>query len=433
MTTSNNLEKIDHVDIDKSKKKTEDFRKILSEFYDFVIWESVSQILSEIPGKTENQQIITFQTELKNLFLESIYQNTAPSDIKRDLCSFCEQKGFIQTPMGDYIVESLSIFRLRLLELFTAEELSSVTIRKSRVEDLIHTIEEYVLTSYLDKIVLSDLFRVFLYSSNISFGELNEFRIHFIELFKESLESKITLKEINNYLYTELNRLSIKPIIREYISASLFGYIAVIVRNQDYNLMIELMKKAVKRKLIIRSDLTFLDKNRLDYILNWIMNEGISPLFELLDTYHPNFNSNTIVKSSLNVIHDLFSRVLERKLNAESAIERINSIKNQFVADFIKSEIHDKLSNNVQDLLKSSVSEYEFKNRFITNNKISTMIESKEEDFADLTPERALELLFDSIIQFIAMLDNELETDFKLDKLYAMIKERGMVMDQLYL
>ena len=301
------------------------FRRELEEFFYFVIWDSISQIIIESAGNIEQSKIKSLQKNLCTLFIDSVIQRQSHTQFKSDFASIIKSSGFISELMEEYIVETLSLFRLRLFNIFTREQLQSESIEQEQHAELQNSIEDYVILSYLDKFVLSNVIKILLYSSRISFAEVNEFRIRLIEIFREILDGNSTLKDLTGYLESELSRMALDKIIRDFISASIIGYFTTIMRFDNYVEILEQMKKGIINKITIFSDTSFIQKQRIDSIISWLKNEVIDPFFDLIR------GSNvTITPSSESItssIESVYRKQIERKISLDMITERLNSLE----------------------------------------------------------------------------------------------------------
>jgi hypothetical protein len=195
-----------------------DFKFILEDFFDFVIWESITSVtIGEIKGETHKTEINNFRKNLKELLVNSVIKVQEQSAFHTKVKDLCKKTPFINEISANYLIDTLSIFRKRLFEIYPEEELASLNINQEKLVNLNNMIEEYVLISYLDKTVLSNAMRILLYASKISFAEINEFRIQLIDLFKDGIEGKISLKEIDDFLRDQLDLMSVKPLIRDFV------------------------------------------------------------------------------------------------------------------------------------------------------------------------------------------------------------------------
>ena len=163
----------------------------------------------EIPGNTMNKDIMKLKENIEYKFISSLVRNIPQSAFKNDISELCDDTPFISILMGEFITETLSIFRIKMLNYFSPDELACMEVPSSKIDDLKNSIHEYVLISFLDTIILSNVVRLILYSEKVSYAEVNEFRIHLIEIVKESFDSsKLTLKEIKELPFTNRWRLA---------------------------------------------------------------------------------------------------------------------------------------------------------------------------------------------------------------------------------
>ncbi|MHA1728283.1 MAG: hypothetical protein ACTSWY_06085 [Promethearchaeota archaeon] len=413
-----------------------DLEKHLEDFFDFIIWESISMIFSEVSVKVNKDDIRKFRKNLKVTFLKSLLKSEYSDIFNEQVNDLYKNSSFINKTMGEYITQSLSIFRLRLYNFLNNKETVEFTIDNSKIEDIKNIVEEYVLLAYLDKFILSDIVRVILYSADISFAEINEFRIHLIEVFKESLEpeSEITLKEINDFLKNKLKKLSLKPLIREFVSSSIFGYITMILRTPDISEMIKEMKKMVYNRISFNTDLTFLESKKVKLILEWLSENGIMPFLDLLKTFRPKSNISLwkISESILNI----FRKLLERKIVIDTGIEKLQNLKSEIMYFFPRNISNDFFPRNVSN--EKIYSFYSFLNKggnssgkHVIIGKEQTHCKPLLEEFLDL--ENMIDLFITSMVYLAKIFDEELTIDLKLDNLCKLIKEHNFKYDQLYL
>lgn len=398
---------------------TINFKKDLEEFFDYIIWSSISVMLIEIPGNTMNKDVMKLKENIKNQFILSLMRNLPQSVFKNNINELCTETPFISILMGEFITETLSLFRIKLLNYFSTDELSSMKVSISKIDDMKNIVQEYVLISFLDTIIISNVVRLILYSEKVSFAEVNEFRIHLIEIVKESLESSnLTLKEIKEFLESELDKLSLRKFIKDFISSSIMGYFTALMRTSDFDLMLEQMK-IILDKLSIRiySDLTFIESDKIKRIVKWISDELIYPYFETIKS--PIIKIKPKIKDISKKIRNIFKNLLEKKIAVGTAKDRLKNIKNSISISendlFLRGKI------NI-DKKKST------KNRFITIERNS----SKNEAITH-NPKDMIGIMFNALISLIDVLEDELMTDFKLDHLYELIVEQSGKLNKLYL
>ncbi|MHA1110571.1 MAG: hypothetical protein ACTSRE_05680 [Promethearchaeota archaeon] len=407
-------------------------RRDLEEFFYFVIWDSISQIIIESAGNIEQSKIKSLQTDLCTLFIDSIIQQQSHTQFKFNFASIIKSSGFISELMEEYIVETLSLFRLRLFNIFTREQLQNESIELEQQVELQNSIEDYVILSYLDKFVLSNVIKILLYSSRISFAEVNEFRIRLIEIFREILDGNTSLKELTEYLESELNRMALDKIIRDFISASIIGYFTTIMRFDNYVEILEQMKKGIINKITIFSDTSFIQKQRIDSIILWLKNEVIDPFFDLIRGSNVTITPST--ESITSSIESAYRKQIERKISLDMITERLNSLE---------ESINIQRKNRPGNRFKFSKKPY-FSNKFRvvrkdTKNKIPlgpeklSEMEKVFEENTDLTPEKVIEMEFQILLYLATFLDNELSFDYQLDNFYNLIKQNRHGTNQIYL
>ncbi len=418
-------QELDNIDIDENQKI--DLQTHLNDFFDYIIWESISMILVEVPGDTNNEDIKKFRNKIKQLFLNALISVESPSDFKKKMKILCKETSFINLPMSGYIIETISIFRLRLYSIFSKKELSGhITDElKKNIEILRKSIEENIIISYMDKYIISNnLIRILLFSSKVSFAEVNEFRIHLIEVFKDILEGKTSLKEVKEFLGTELNNLALNSIVREYISSMIFGSLTSIIRTTDYSSTISQMKNSIYNKIVYKTVLTFIKNDKINNIVNWLSEEGINPFLDIIKTYSMKIEP-PIFEIQQN-IKEIYKKQLERKITAGIAIERLLAYKKIIKIEYTSN----KMKNNTIKVDKNIYT----KNKFIKHNiKIQGYSNIVEEEETNFKPENTIDLFFNSLTFLSNILDDELIVDFKLDRLHKMIKERNFGLEQLYL
>lgn len=408
------------------------FRRELEEFFYFIIWDSISQIIIESAGNIEQSKIKYLQENLCSLFIDSVIKHQSHSQFKSKFATIIKSSGFISELMEEYIVETISLFRLRLFNIFTREQLQDESIPQEQRAELQNSIEDYVILSYLDKYVLSNVIKILLYSSRISFAEVNEFRIRLIEIFREILDGNTTLKELTKYLESELNRMALDKIIRDFISASIIGYFTTITRFDNYVDILDQMKKGIINKITIFSDTSFIQKQRIDSIISWLRNEVINPFFDLIR------GSNvTITPSSDSItasIESVYRKQIERKYSLDMTIERLNSLEESIdIHQINRPGNRFKFSNKLYISNKFRVLRKETKNKIpLGPEKLSEMEKVLEEN-TDVTPEKVIEMEFQVLLYLAAFLDNELSFDYQLDNFFNLIKQNRHGTNQIYL
>jgi hypothetical protein len=397
---------------------TINFKLILEEFFDYIIWSSISVMLIEIPGNTMNKDVMKLKENIKNQFILSLIRNLPQSVFKNNVNELCTETPFINTLMGEFITETLSIFRIKLLNYFSSDELACMKVSISKIDDMKNTVQEYVIISFLDTIVISNVVRLILYSEKVSYAEVNEFRIHLIEIVKESLESSnLTLKEIKEFLESELDNLSLRKFIKDFISSSIMGYFTALMRTRDFDSMLERMKIMIKHKIPLNTDLTFIESSKIQGIVKWISDELIYPYFETINS--PIIKIKPKIKDISKKIRNIFKNLLEKKIAVETAKDRLKYIENSI--GISENELLLKGKINI-DKKKYT------KNRFITIERNS----SKNEAIAN-NPKDMIGIMFNALISLIDVLEDELMTDFKLDHLYELIVEQSGKLNKLYL
>ncbi len=408
------------------------FRRKLEEFFYFIIWDSISQIIIESAGNVEQSKIKSLQRELCTLFVESVIQRQSHTQFKSNFASIIKSSGFISDLMEEYIVETLSLFRLRLFNIFSREQLKNESIEQEQHAELQNSIEDYVILSYLDKFVLSNVIKILLYSSRISFAEVNEFRIRLIEIFREILDENTTLKELTEYLESELNRMALDKIIRDFISASIIGYFTTIMRFDNYVEILEQMKQSVINKITIFSDTSFIQKQRIDSIIFWLKNEIIDPFFDLIRG-----SSVTITPSTETItasIESLYRKQIERKFSLDMILERLTSLEESIeVQQKSRPGNRFKFSNKPYISNKFRVLRKDSNNKVPLGSENLSELKKIFEENADLTPEKVIEMEFQILHYLAAFLDNELSFDYQLDNFYNLIKQNRHGTNQIYL
>lgn len=388
------------------------FKEVLMDFFDFVIWESFSLILGEIKGDTNKKNINEFRNKLKYFFIQSVIKSQDQSEFNKNIRGLCKKTKFINIFSSDYILETISIFRKRLFEKFTEEELTSSKLDNDKLKDLLLMINQYVLISYFDKNVLSNIVKTLLYSSRISFAQINEFRIQIIEIFKEGLYGKKDLNKIDGILRDILDKMSLNPLIRDFILSNIFGYFSVIL-STPIEKIIPVMKMKVFNKLTFNSDIEFLEDSKIKNIIQWIFEEIINPFFNLLKA-----DSELLIFPSIEKIKDKIKEILEEELKKYSSIDSIieeleelqKSIKLQFIK--VKYEIIKEENNVITRFVQK-----EENNSF---NKIQSKIrESETSDY-----NQTISFFFEALENLCLYLDEIMETDPKLDDFYKIIKEK---------
>ncbi len=416
----------------KQMLKETKFRRELKEFFYFIIWDSISQIIIESAGNIEQSKIKSLQNNLCSLFVDSVIQNQSHTQFKSSFASVIKSSGFISDLMEEYIVETLSLFRLRLFNIFTREQLQHESIPQEKYAELQNSIENYVILSYLDKFVLSNVMKILLYSSRISFAEVNEFRIRLIEIFREILDGNTTLKELTEYLESELNRMALDKIIRDFISASIIGYFTTITRFDNYGEILDQMKKGIINKITIFSDTSFVHKQRIDNIILWLKTEVIDPFFDLIRG--SNVTSSPSTESIVTSIESIYRKQIERKLSLDMVIERLTELEESIeISQKNRTGNRFKFSNKPYISNKFRVLRKETKNKISLEPQNLSEMEKIFAENTDLTPEKVIEMEFQILQYLAAFLDNELSFDYQLDNFYNLIKQNRHGTNQIYL
>ncbi len=398
------------------------FKQELHDFFNFVIWDSISQIIIESSGNIEQNKIKSFKEELCKLFIKSVTQKQSHNQFKSKYSEIIQSTGFINELMEEYIVETISLFRLRLLNI----------LKNEKQAELSQSIEDFVIISYLDKFVLSNVVKILLYSSRISFAEVNEFRIHLIEIFREVLDGTSSLKDLTEYLESELNSMALDILIRDFISASIIGYLTTITRFENYSEIIVQMKNRIKNKITILSDTSFIQKHRIDNILQWLTQEVISPFFNMIQGSNVEIIPETEV--IISSIREMYRKQLERKFNLEMVTQKLSALK---------ESIHLSYKNRSGNRFRFAKNHY-VSNKFrILRSSNPKNIDGKPEkifnlkddlsDSNDLTPEKVIEMEFQILMYLSAFLDGELSFDYQLDNFYNLIKQNRDGTNQIYL
>ncbi|MHA1820669.1 MAG: hypothetical protein ACTSU2_08590 [Promethearchaeota archaeon] len=362
-------------------------KEAIEEFFEFIVWESISQILIELPGNISSREIGALKETIKSIFTSSVlegkkdYSNVV---FKEKIETGLKKFKFVNKSMQTYLKSTLSIFRLRLIELYSKNRekikiSDSLSINLNEFRPLIYLTEDdfrelkiiinrNVLVSYMDKIVLSSVIRTLLYSVDVSFAEIYEFRVHLLESFRALIDGVISLKEIRRTLDELLINLSNSSVIRNFISASIFGYISIILRSDPLDDLVDNLKEQINDKILIISDLTFFKEDKINFIVRWIIAELFLPILSL---YFPgNMNGyqkkqeidertesqkesdgiigkqsvlssnessvleeqeefNNIKEKIENFLANTFRLLLRHQLTLESALERTNNFKEE--------------------------------------------------------------------------------------------------------
>ena len=279
---------------------------------------------------------------------------------------------------------------------------------------------------------LSNVIKILLYSSRISFAEVNEFRIRLIEIFREILDGKSTLKELTDYLESELNRMALERIIRDFISASIIGYFTTITRFDNYGEILEQMKKGIINKITIFSDTSFIQKQRIDSIILWLKNEVIDPFFDLIRGSNVSITPST--ESITSSVVSVYRKQIERKFSLDMVIERLNSLEESVeIKQKNRPGNRFKFSNKPYISNKFRVLKKETKNKIPLGTEKLSEMENILEENTDFTPEKVIEMEFHVLLYLAAFLDNELSFDYQLDNFYNLIKQNRHGTNQIYL
>jgi len=414
-------------------QKDNKFKQELTDFFYFIIWDSISQIIIESAGNVEQRKIKNLQEQLCQLFVDSVYKNQSHSQFKTSFSTALRSSGFIGELMEEYIVETLSLFRLRLFNIFSREQLKDNSrIPLEKYIELRSSIEDYIILSYLDKFVLLNVIKVLLYSSRISFAEVNEFRIRLIEIFREILDGNTTLKDLTEYLESELNRMSLEKITRDFISASIIGYFTTITRLDNYTEIMDQMKSVIRNKIPVLSDTSFIHTQRIDKILEWLTNEVVTPFFDLLAG-----NNISILPAPNNVVSSIgtiYRKQLERKFSLEMVLDRLKLLEKSIQISH-KMRVGNRFSLPTINYMsnKFRVVQKEFKNKVALKLEKESEWDNDLSADSDLTPERVIEMEFQILFYLAAFLDNELSFDYQLDNFYNVIIQNRHGTNQIYL
>lgn len=388
------------------------FDIVLVDFFDFVIWESFSLILGEIKGDISKNDINDFRNKTKYLFIQSIIKAQDQSQFNKNIRLICKRAKFIDEFSSDFIIETISLFRKRLFEIYTEEELISSKIDSDKLNDITRMIEQYVLISYLDKNILSNIVKTLLYGSQISFAQINEFRIQIIEIFKEGLEGKKNLNKIDDVLRDQLDKMSLNPLIRDFILSNLFGYFSVIL-STPLEKIIPSMKKRIFNKLTFNSDIEFLEDSKIDSIVQWIFNEMVDPFFDLLKS-DPELLILPSVEQIKESLKEIFQDQLKTRLSIDSVIEKFKELQKSIKLQFIKVKYQIIREEN------KIITKFVQKDEKLTSKQKFPIIREFE------TPDynQTIETFFEALEHLSLYIDEILETDPKLDDFFRNIKEK---------
>ncbi|MBN2157405.1 MAG: hypothetical protein JW776_15270 [Candidatus Lokiarchaeota archaeon] len=411
------------------------FRREIRDFFDFIIWDSISQIILESAGNVEQKKIKSMQKNLCALFVDSILQNYSHGVFKSKFVKIIQESGFVNELMEEYIMETLSLFRLRLFNIFSREQIKNTSlIPQEQYLELEGSIENYVILSYLDKFILSNVVKILLYSSRISFAEVNEFRIRLIEIFREILDGTATLKELTEYLESELDKMVLEKITRDFVSASVIGYFTTITRFDNFLEILEQMKKRIKNKIPIYSDTSFIQKNRIDNILLWITQEVVEPFFDMINGSNIQMVPET--EELISAIKKIYRKQLERKFNLDMVLSRLKTLE-----ESIEITQRSQGKNHFNFSSKSSYFPNKFRvlrkdsntSRGVLTTESFFKTETDLQEDIKLTPKRVIEMEFQILLYLATYLDSELSFDYQLDSFYNLIRQSRNGTDQIYL
>jgi hypothetical protein len=222
-----------------------------------------------------------------------------------------------------------------------------------------------------------------------------------------------SLKEIDEFLRDQLDLMSVKPLIRDFVLSSVFGYFSVII-GTPFNKIIDSMKKQVYNKVVFTSDINFIESSKLKDIVKWIFTEVIDPYLELL-----NSNNDLIINPTIEEIKDTLQDIYENQLNKrfsiDTILDKLKELQKSITLKYTKIKFEIKQGD--RSIL---INKFVVKNEKVINKDRIPMI--REVEGTDYN--QTLDLFFTTLEHLSLYFDDAFESDPKLDELYRNIKEK---------
>lgn len=382
----------------------------LEDYFNIIIWDSLDQIICEFPSDYETKKFKQMKQNIRSLFVDSVISLENDFSTERKLEVILDEFEIKTDLIRQYLIETFDILRRQLLEMIEPRKEDD----RAKIEDLIDSIEntvrEYTLTSYFDKIILSQAIKPLLYTTSVSYAEINEFRLHLIEIFDEALHDKIKISQIKDYLDEKLNGMSENRIINSLVISIIIGFLSTLAYHQDYTTLINEMKFKVEDMVTVAGDLTFLESDSTTTILKWISYDIIDPILNMLES-----DETWIVIEELDIfktqILNLFEMQLNRKLALKSVLDELKKLEKEYKSKAKKLGKKTKIRKH--------------KAKYVDLGSQRFMIESNQQRTS----------FFFMILEFLAThLDEQLEEDFQLTKITESIRAKEYKsFDQFYL
>ncbi len=279
-----------------------EIKSLYKNFFDFVIWDVIKPLFS---GLSINIPYNELKKSIGKVFVEGALHYKVNYDNILEIL----KKSNLPIAIIDYIIDLLSKFANQLDSYFlkNVNDINSV-YKGKELENILHDfnniINEYILISYFDLIVLKQATSLLVYASDLSLADIYQCRMEFTELLRSALvkDSSLIIAELLESIREKLSSITDNEKIINLIMIQLASFFEWLVSSDDFNTIIPIMKEILSHEVINYHQVSSLiPSNNINIITEWFKQQVIEiPIILLQKSL-----SNDFTYECENLKHDI--------------------------------------------------------------------------------------------------------------------------------
>ncbi len=411
-------------------------KSLYSDFFQFIIWDTLKPLFRglsvEIPFKNLKNTIC-------NIFVEGALH------YKVDYLKITEilKKYNLSDALIDYIIDLISKFANQLDGYFLKDQSDIKSVYTGKEFDNIlydfnNIINEIVLVSYFDLIVLKQAGSLLVYASDLSLADIYQWRMECLELFKSALikDSSLLIAELLKSVSDKLREITLNEKIINLIKLQFTSFFEFLVTIEDLNTVIPLMKNILSHEIFdYRQISSLIPSNDLEIITEWFKRQVIDlPIILLEKSFSADFTFefdtfkneiSELFKFFINgtITYDIFEKRLHDMEKSLGYLELLDT-NDENIFEFLELE-------QSQELVKSYPLQ-KIRTKFDFNiPKLQKLAGTK--NFNQKLNFVILYRVFKNILSYCQFIEEEKKIDPSLNRLILYIKTKIQSIETLYI
>lgn len=411
-------------------------KSLYTDFFQFIIWDTLKPLFRglsvEIPFKN-----------LKNTICDVFVEGALHYKVDYLKITKILKKHNLPDAIIDYIIDLLSKFANQLDGYFLKDQSDIKSVYTGKEFDNIlydfnNIINEFVLVSYFDLIVLKHTASLLIYASDISLADIYQWRMECLELFKSALikDSSLIIAELLKSISDKLSEITLNEKIINLIKLQFTSFFEFLVAFDDLNTITPIMKDILSQEVFDYHQISSLiPSNDVEIITEWFKRQVIDlPIVLLEKSFSADFTFE--FDTFKNEILALFKFFINGTITYDTLEKRLHDMEKSLGYLELLNTYDENLFEFLEleqslELVKSYPLQ-KIRTKFDFNiPKLKKLASTK--DFNEKLNFVILYRVFQNILSYCQFIDDEKKIDPSLNRLIMYIKTKLQSTETLYI